>query len=141
MADTPVLTLNRCVEFTAHKTTLGGLWENDELVCVTLERNWLNDKPFVSCLRCGVFNVVPHVSPKFGRCLSLLDEEIAPRSHVIFHSGNVSSDSEGCVIVGLGFGVLWGKPAVLSSVVANMKLLARYPDGFLLRIRAEGVVR
>lgn len=39
-------------------------------------------------------------------------------SRVLFHKGNVEDDSRGCVLVGVRFGELLGKPAILDSAPA-----------------------
>lgn len=57
-------------------------------------------------------------------------------SRILFHKGNVETDSDGCVLVGEQFGVLKGKPAILQSGVAfkELMLLTANYDAFDLTV-------
>jgi hypothetical protein len=55
-------------------------------------------------------------SGKYRRVWHLQDVE--GRTEILFHAGNLISDSLGCILMGMSHGYLAGKEAVLSSRVA-----------------------
>ena len=86
---TPALTLTR--ERSGDQGTFGrlegaGLW----LECA--EPPWRDNAKNRSCIPCGEYLVRPHVSPRFGRCLHVVD--VPDRTHVLIHAGNVGGDPE-----------------------------------------------
>ena len=118
-----------------------------DYTCDTLELKWLDNKKRVSCIPEDTYEVIPHVSPKFGKCFFVQDVE--DRSEILFHDkvnfvGSLNprtgrSDILGCIIPfeksmdidGDGIEDIAPK----SSTVAMEKLLALYPEGFKLVIR------
>ena len=113
--------------------TLGTLVGN-ALSLSVIELPWRDNMRNRSCIPDGEYLVLPHRSPRFGRCLHITD--VPHRSHVLFHSGNVAGDSElgfkthshGCILPGIRRGVLGingrRQRAVLSSKTALRHLLA-----------------
>jgi len=74
-------------------------------------------------------------SPKFGATFKVVD--VPGRSMILFHSGNLISDSRGCLILAESFGKLNGNRAVLNSG-ATFKKFMEIMDGvdkFMLTIR------
>ena len=77
-----------------------------------MEPPWRDNRRNRSCIPNGAYVVVPHISPRFGRCL--LVTGVPERSHILFHSGNVGGDVEmglkthtlGCLLPGLRRGHL-----------------------------------
>ncbi len=109
--------------------------DNGNIICVTCERAWTNNKPGVSCVPEGIYDLVPHTSPKHGKCYALeaptLGVEIygpSLRTHILFHKANKPSQLEGCIAPGRTIGVLDNEPAVLSSGDAFDELM-RYLGG------------
>ena len=104
----------------------------------TAEPPWKNNERNVSCIPEGVYEVRPHLSPRFGPCLVVMD--VGDRSHILFHAGNFAGDpdlsykthTQGCILVGRRAGV-WaptGKKrqrAVWSSRPA-LRTLLRWAD-------------
>lgn len=83
-------------------------------LCVTLENTWADNEPRVSCIPEGEYRLhLMHESPKYGVVPKVL--EVPARSHILFHAGNRARDTLGCVLLGLGFGVLEGENAVVRS--------------------------
>lgn len=56
---------------------------------------------------------------------------------VKFHLGNLETDSEGCILVGLEFGLLQGRPAVLLSRLGFLEFMrrARGRRHFMLEVK------
>ena len=99
-----------------------------------MEPPWRDNRRNRSCIPAGAYEVIPHRSPRFGRCL--LVAAVSGRSHILFHAGNVGGDiakglrthTQGCLLPGLRRGRLdAGKGlqrAVLSSRTALRHLMA-----------------
>ena len=85
------------VRYTRTETAiLGSLYLNGAFVCYTLENA---DK----AIPCGMYTVQNSKSPKFKRELPLLNNAKVPASRGIrIHRGNTATDSQGCVLVGMG---------------------------------------
>lgn len=84
----------------------------------TLEEPWKNNQTGVSCVPPGTYPVVPHgweanAGTKFKKVWRL--EKTAPRVAILIHAGNTVDDIEGCILLGLGTGILAGKDAVVRS--------------------------
>jgi hypothetical protein len=103
--------------------------------CDTLELPWLDNKKRISCIPEGEYDVIKHVSPKFGECFWILD--VPERSEILVHKGNYNRDTLGCVLVGKSLIDIDGdgnRDATNSS--ATMKeLLKILPNKFKLNIR------
>ena len=101
----------------------------------TLERPWVFNERKVSCIPTGTYLIKRHISPKFGQCFKIQD--VKGRSDILIHSGNVVSDTLGCVLVGLTCGsVDDGNTAmVYNSRKAMAVLLALIDKEIVLHIR------
>ena len=94
-----MLTLMRLYPFGSDKEggIYGCLYLNGQHICDTLENRG-------KAIPEGVYVLKNSQSPKFKRELPLISNKAVPASHGIrIHSGNSSSDSAGCVLVGMGF--------------------------------------
>lgn len=92
----------------------GVLLDDDTLpFAVTLERPWLNNKKGESCIPDGAYLCQRVQSPKFGQTFEVTN--VADRTSILFHKGNLMDDSHGCILVGEQFGDLQGKPGILVS--------------------------
>ncbi len=100
------------------------LGEDGYPVCVTLENPWKENKPAISCIPAGSYQVMPVNSPKFGPTWEVIDVE--GRTHILFHKGNTHMDTHGCILVGTRYGQLSGIPAVLESNAAFVHLMAEW---------------
>lgn len=77
----------------------------------TCELPWNNNEPNVSCIPSGTYKLILWESPKFGKCLKVLD--VPNRGDILFHTGNSArefvdtnfckweQDTHGCILVGL----------------------------------------
>jgi len=116
----------KLLTFSNNLCTVGNLYADDELIVCTMERPWLNNKPNVSCIPAGVYNITPVNSPRFG--LTYQVENVIGRTHILFHKGNTINDSLGCIMPVSRYGIIGDKWAGLSSGTAYKKLMA-FLDG------------
>lgn len=101
----------------------------------TIERAWVNNQPDVSCVPAGEYQLIPYLSPRHGQTWRLHNpalmvwglSSMAPegmRTEVEIHPGNLASESEGCLLVGMAPGEMLDpkthqvEPAVLDSDIA-----------------------
>lgn len=108
--------------------------ENGNPILKTVEREWANNTPNISCIPEGVYDVTPHDSPRFGKCLALSAPSLGVtiygpslRTHCLIHAANKPSQLQGCIAPGLDFGVVDNEWAVLSSRDALLELM-KYID-------------
>ena len=101
--------------------THGVLIARDLPPLATLEPPWLDDRLYVSCVRSGVYRLVPHKSPRFGHVLLLRGTQ--PRTHILIHAGNYAHQTEGCILPGLRRGKLKHQDAVRRSRPALNRLI------------------
>lgn len=115
------------VNKSAQKPTFGVLLYEGLPFALTLERPWMDNQPSKGdvpgscipaarylCTRCRKspdYNFQD--SPQFGNTFQIRD--VPNRSKILFHKGNLSDDTRGCVIVGEQFEPMNGQPAVLAS--------------------------
>lgn len=101
----------------------------------TAEPPWRNNASNRSCIPDGKYTMLPHISPRFGKCLLIVDTK--PRTVVLIHSGNLAGDtakgykthSHGCLLPGTRQGKLTvnnkRQRAVLCSKTAMRRILNR----------------
>ena len=93
--------------------TFGVLLQGLVPFVLTIERPWLDNRSNISCIPEGNYSCKRVNSPKFGDTFEVTD--VSGRTHILFHKGNISDDSHGCIIIGEQFESLKGRAAVLSS--------------------------
>lgn len=84
------------------ESTLGKLYINGEFFCDTLENPWKNNVRNISCIPDGIYDVrlrLPRESASRDY-LHLLVKEVPNRDYILFHRGNTSADTSGCILVG-----------------------------------------
>ena len=84
---------------TSKAGTHGVLSVNGQVMFVTLERPWADNKPNVSCIPAGRYNVRMRYSPRFKRKLYEI-EGVKGRSDILIHPGNTVEDTSGCILLG-----------------------------------------
>lgn len=85
--------------------TLGSLFVIDDrgrllFNCLTLEREWDNNKVGKSCVPAGIYELRLEYSQRFGKKLYEL-KGVPGRSETKFHVANYSDQLEGCIALGL----------------------------------------
>lgn len=102
------------------KGTNGALFLHGALLCFMIELPWKENKPKISCIPEGVYEIVPRTSVKHRN--HLLVRNVSNRSLILIHVANdASTQLEGCMapvtqLTGIGKG--------LSSRAALEKLLS-----------------
>ena len=124
--------------------TLGVLAADGADTIHVMEPPWRDNRRNRSCIPAGTYTVVPHISPRFGRCL--LVTAVEGRSHILIHAGNLGGDVElgyrthtrGCLLPGARRGWLHvgarRQRAVLASRPALRRLTAWARGPFELEI-------
>jgi hypothetical protein len=103
------------------ESTFGILTIDGRPMFVTCELPWLDNQHDVSCIPKGKYSVVPHESFKFGKCYEVID--VPDRGGILFHAGNTHVDTHGCILLGIMFGKVGDKAAILSSRAAVASFL------------------
>ncbi len=101
-----------------------GLLVCDTFNCRTLELPWRDNKPNISCIPAGNYNVEIRISNKYGRIYWI--RNVKNRAYILIHSGNYGGDKSkgfkthiaGCLLLGKKSGYLGDQIAVLNSRVA-----------------------
>lgn len=103
---TPTVTVTRQYMPSETPGSLLGTVGGATYACDTLELPWLQNKPNISCIPAGTYQVkwVFKIG-KFGWVYEV--QSVPGRSGILFHSGNYAAgkavDSEGCLLLGKGF--------------------------------------
>jgi len=111
----------RLITFSNNICTIGNWYHEDELVCCTIERPWLQNKVNVSCIPAGEYTIKPVNSPKFGLTYEVCD--VVGRSHILLHKANRASELQGCIAPVTKYGVIKNEWAGLQSKPAYDKLM------------------
>lgn len=136
-----IATLHR--EPTTDVGTFGILTTIDGLQLYSLEPPWRDNARGLSCIPPGEYECSWHQSPRFGAVYRL--GGTAPREEILIHPGNWAgdvrkgyvSDSEGCILLGLGRGILAAQLAITRSKPAVRALVDHFQrEPFALRIEA-----
>ncbi|MCW7556500.1 DUF5675 family protein [Endozoicomonas gorgoniicola] len=99
----------------------------------TIERPWLGNKPFESCIPEGVYDCKPFNGNRFKDVWELQD--VPERSYILIHQGNWARNVQGCIAVGK---VLSSQEyMVINSENAINELRAFLPDEFQIRITVK----
>ena len=96
-----------------------------------MEPPWRDNARNRSCIPAGLYEVVPHLSPRHRRCLLVTD--VPGRSHILFHAGNLGGDVErgwhthtaGCLLPGLRRGLMSVGERRQRAVLASRPALRR----------------
>jgi len=113
-----------------------------ELSLQTIELPWKDNRRNVSCIPAGVYDCSRTHSGKFGVVYEVM--HVPGRSGILIHAGNVAGDTakgfrtdvEGCILVGMSRGELYGQKAVLESRHA-LKALHEFTQGELMELTVE----
>lgn len=107
----------------SEKSVLGKLYCNGEFISHTLELAWKNNQKNVSCIPRGEYKCRVRLARESAsrEYVHLIIEDVENRSYVLFHRGNVPSDSKGCILTGTHRA---GEPdKILESKIAHTYLM------------------
>ena len=115
--------------------TFGVFIDENDPFCLTVERPWLNNQKGISCIPEGTYTCKRVTSPKFGNTFEVTG--VAGRDEILIHTGNVSDDSHGCIIVGHGLEKFNNKEGLDNSKYEFSEFLKRVDglDQFMLAIK------
>lgn len=99
--------------------TLGAVFINGKPFCLSIEQEWNDNVVGNSCIPTGEYMCEWHNSHTYGWCYIVKD--VPGRTHILFHEGNRSINTKGCILLGLELGWFGGKNAVLHSIKAVNK--------------------
>ena len=85
-------------------STIGNLYLNGEWLCDTLELPYKDNQRSISSIPAGKYKVRLRTARESATrdYLHLLVQDVPNRDYILVHIGNKSSDSRGCVLVGIG---------------------------------------
>jgi len=117
----------------SNKAILGVLndSQNNE-ICKTLENPYLDNKPYISSIPCGIYHCKEFNGVKYKNVWEILN--VAGRSSILFHNGNTSKHTKGCILVGQAYGFIKDDIAVLNSQTTLTFLQRTLPKEFILEI-------
>lgn len=110
MSDT--LVLIRWADHEDHGV-LGEIYHDGAMLCKTIERPWLFNQPFVSCIPDGTYNLEPFTRTNGDEVYCLTNsalgitreqEEGSERFAILIHKANWMTDLAGCVAPGESYG-------------------------------------
>ena len=81
--------------------TFGILKIQKELFCFTLEPSDRLNEPLKSSIPAQQYICLRYQSPKFGETFKIIN--VPGRTGILFHSGNTSDDTKGCILLGKSF--------------------------------------
>ena len=94
--------------------TFGSLHMEKGWSCFTIEKPWINNKPFMSCVPAGKYELK---ETKYNRggydAIALMD--VPDRSNILFHVGNTAADVSGCIAIGSSLSMVANRWAVANS--------------------------
>ena len=93
------LTLKRLS--TGENGTFGVLLDGGIPFAVTLEPQWMDNQKNISCIPAGTNICDDTNSQKFGYTFEVKD--VPNRTHILFHKGNYTHNTKGCILVGEQF--------------------------------------
>jgi len=109
----------------------------------TVERPWLANKPYVSCIPNGEYSLETRFYNKGGyETIEILN--VPNRTNILIHKGNVPTEVQGCIAIGMEFGYVNGVWAVTNSgdaweQFADLALKAPIPHKIWIRPKVGGV--
>lgn len=88
--------------------TIGELKLQGKTILYTVEKPWLSNTPFESCVPPGEYEIKPYSSPKYPDNYSIENRNLGvsvhghtTRTEILFHVANYVEDVVGCIAVGL----------------------------------------
>lgn len=99
----------------------------------TLERPWVHNESNISCIPEGNYKARKYSSKRHGK--TLIIEGVINRTGILFHVGNTSEDSEGCILLGDNFGK--NSVNITSSTSAVLRFKERIVEGSMFTVQVK----
>lgn len=79
-------------------------------ICKSVERDWQDNQPSISCVPAGLYKLSRVKSPKHGVTYCLVNERLgvtyagpSTRTHILIHVANFPHELEGCIAPGTSY--------------------------------------
>jgi len=108
-----------------HGTFGNFVYDKFPIFCI-LEPPDKNNQRDISCIPEGAYICKRYMSPKFGETFKVMD--VPNRGDIVFHWGNWTCDTKGCLLTGKRFAELNSKPAVADSRLAHKEFMEFFED-------------
>ncbi len=99
----------------------------------TVERPWVYNTPYISCIPTGRYTCKPRWYNK-GDYAAIEVTDVTGRTYILFHVGNFVHNSLGCILVNSKLVEEDGKLRGVSSRKAFNRFMDVYAEGFTLEI-------
>lgn len=126
----------KLITFSNRACTVGNWYHDDELICHTMEKPWLQNRNHISCIPAGLYNMHYRVSPSKGETFYLSNPRLnvtldtpGTRTYVQIDKANVQSELLGCIAVGVDFGYMNGEQSVTKSKTTKLMLMEMLGKG------------
>ena len=109
------------------ESVIGKLYLNGEFISYTLELAWNNNQKSISCVPRGVYDCKVRLAKDSAsrNYDHLILEDVPNRSYILFHRGNSSKDSKGCILTGM----MKGDNVIYQSKTAHTLLMDKIVKG------------
>ncbi len=104
---------------------------DNDFRCTTLERPWLNNTTWVSCIPPGTYDYFYRDDGQNGKVLELVG--VVNRGNIQLHIGNWVKDSVGCILVGQDFRLIGSNEPMIANSGKTM-------TAFLNSVPPKGVM-
>jgi len=110
------LILQRWADHPLHGT-MGELFYKEDKIADTIEKPWQNNKPFVSCVPHGTYEIVPFTRENGDNVYALYNPDLdvyvdaderpgdSGRYSILIHVANWAEELMGCIAPGLAIGI------------------------------------
>ena len=112
--------------------TFGTIIKDGVPICQTLELPWKHNARNISCIPQGVYMCNKWNSESKGAVFRI--SNVSNRSGILIHIGNIHTEIEGCILVGMYNDIIGGYNAVCHSRKTIKKLYDILDDEFELEI-------
>ena len=101
--------------------------EEGQVQLYTLERAWLGNQPFVSCVPEGDYRLAPWQGRKWKGVLELTS--VPGRTAILLHPATVAAELAGCIAPGFGWQIDRSTPSLTQSREALQVVMDWFTNG------------
>lgn len=101
--------------------TLGLVFLNDKYFCDSLERPWLDNTPFISCIPIGKYAIELREDPNAHNNPAYIIKDVPGRTNIEMHAANAVSELEGCIAIGFKTReIIYSSKSTLESLIRKL---------------------